>query len=401
MKIRDIEFYITNPGDRNYTFLRVLTDEGITGVGAPYNVGPDNGVLGALKDMKEWFIGQDPTRIEWLMRRAKNTMRFVLGNISYAALSGIEIALWDIVGKSKGLPIHALLGGNIRDKVRVYHGLSGDTPEELKENALSLMEEGYTAFKMSPFPSGIHGNADLRPEDVRSSKMYYVPVWQNMPWNQVIRKSSERLAAVRDAVGSGPEIAIDVHAVFRDAVKASQLVRELSQYRLLFYEEPVTPHNLTTTARLRGELNAPLATGECLYSISTFAQLMELGAVDIIQPDVLICGGILEMKKMSSIAEMHYVTVAPHNPIGLISTAASVHLSANIPNFKILEFHSDHKRPSAVYAKNIWKPKNGYFEIPKEPGLGMDLDFDRIKSTPPGVWHRGFPTDSQGAPAFM
>jgi len=228
-----------------------------------------------------------------------------------------------------------------------------------------------------------------------------VPVWQNMPWNQVIRKSSERLAAVRDAVGSGPEIAIDVHAVFRDAVKASQLVRELSQYRLLFYEEPVTPHNLTTTARLRGELNAPLATGECLYSISTFAQLMELGAVDIIQPDVLICGGILEMKKMSSIAEMHYVTVAPHNPIGLISTAASVHLSANIPNFKILEFHSDHKRPSAVYAKNIWKPKNGYFEIPKEPGLGMDLDFDRIKSTPPGVWHRGFPTDSQGAPAFM
>ena len=171
--------------------------------------------------------------------------------------------------------------------------------EELKENALKLMEEGYTAFKMSPFPAGVEGNKHFSPSDYRASKQYYVPVWQNLPWNDVIRLSSERLAAVRDAVGNGPEIAIDIHAVFRDAVKANQLVRELSQYRLLFYEEPVTPHNLTTTARLRGELNAPLATGECLYSIQTFAQLMELGAVDIIQPDVLICGGILEMKKVT------------------------------------------------------------------------------------------------------
>ncbi|MBM3958575.1 MAG: mandelate racemase/muconate lactonizing enzyme family protein [SAR202 cluster bacterium] len=379
MKITDIRTYLAHDGTRNNVFLQVTTDEGVTGVGEPYSIGPDEGILGTIENLKGWFIGQDPSRIEWLLRRAKNTMRFPLGQVAWSALSGIDHALWDIAGKAAGVPVYRLLGGAARDRVRVYHGIHGDTPEKCAENALARQAEGYSAFKMSP----------------------YGPGWSEKPWRYVVRHAAERLEAVRKAVGDGPELAVDVHATLRDAFRARELIEAMAPYRLMFVEEPVRPDLIETTARLRRETRVPIATGENLYGVARYSELMAIDGADIIQPDVLCCGGLHELKKICAVAEASYVSVAPHNPLGLLSTALSVHLAASINNFLILEFHSDHESPKARFVDEPWVPEGGYFELPTRPGIGMELDLAAIKGNPTRHWNRGFPRHADGSPAFI
>ena len=379
MKITEIRTYHAHDGARNSVFLQVLTDDGITGVGMPYSIGPDEGVLVVIENMTPWFVGQDPSRIEWLLRRAKNTMRFPLGPTAWSALSGIDHALWDIAGKVAGMPLYRLFGGATRDRVRVYHGLSGATPEECAAEAVRLAADGYTAFKMSPYPPG----------------------WSEMPWRAVVRAAGARTAAVRTAIGDGPDIAIDVHATLREPAKAAEIIRAVAPSRMMFVEEPVRPDAVESTARLRRESRTPIATGENLAGIHRFAELIDAGGADIIQPDVLYCGGFLEMRKIAALAEARYVTVAPHNPLGLLSTALSVHLAASIPNFAILEFHSDHLKPKAQFVDRAWAPVDGHFELPEAPGIGMELNLDAIAANPARHWNRGFPTHDDGSPAFI
>ncbi|MEX0761631.1 MAG: mandelate racemase/muconate lactonizing enzyme family protein [Dehalococcoidia bacterium] len=378
MRITDIHTYHAHDGSRNNIFLQVFTDEGVTGVGEPYSIGPDRAILAAIEDMKPWFIGQDPTRIEWLLRRAKNTMRFPLGQVAWSALSGIDLALWDISGKVAGLPVYRLLGGPTRDKVRVYHGLHGDTPELLRETALRLMEEGYTAFKTGPFPHN----------------------WREMPWQAALRATDRRLATIRETIGDGPDLAVDIHVIIREPARARELVEVMAPYRLMFVEEPSRPEFIQSAARLRNDFRVALATGENLYGVARYTELLNADAVDIIQPDLLCCGGLLEAKKIAAIAEAHYVTVAPHNPLGLLSTAAGVHLAASINNFTILEWHSDHKKKKAEFVDEAWQPVNGYFELPQKPGLGIELNLEAIEANPGGHWDRGFPVYEDGSPGF-
>ncbi len=379
MKITGIKTYHAHDGSRNNLFLQVFTDEGITGVGEPYSIGPDEGIISVVENMKPWFIGQDPGRIEWLLRRARNTMRFPLGQVGWSALSGMDLALWDIMGKAKGVPVYRLLGGPARDRVRVYHAIYDPDPVKLGERAQALQAEGYTAFKATPFPPG----------------------WQEMPWLAVVRESARRLEGLRKAVGDGPDIGIDIHTVIREPAKAIELVRALAPCRLMFVEEPAGAEFIATTARLRQEFRVALATGENLYGAARYAELMDADAVDIIQPDLLCCGGLLEAKKIAAIAEAHYVTVAPHNPLGLVSTAASVHLAASINNFVILEWHGDDKRKKQEFVTPVWKPVDGYFELPTSPGLGMELNLPVIKRNPARHWNRGFPTGPDGSPGFI
>ena len=379
MKITDIQSYHCHDGTRNSVFLQVLTDEGITGSGQPYTVGPDEAILAAIESSKHWFVGQDPSRIEWLLRRAKNTMRFPLGPVEWSFLSGLDHALWDIAGKAAGVPVYRLLGGPTRDRVRVYRQLSGDSPESLAEQATDLLAEGYTAFKVSPYPPG----------------------WRRKPWLLVVRSAAERLEALRAAVGEGPDLAVDIHSTLREPARARQLADALAPHRLMFVEEPVRPDYIPSTARLRREFRVALATGENLYGITQFAELLDQSAVDIIQPDLLCCGGLLEATKIAAMAEAHYVTVAPHNPLGLLSTALDVHFAASITNFVIMEYHGDHERPRARFVKDMWKPIGGHFELPEAPGLGLELDLDAIAASPPRHWNRGFPTYADGSPAFI
>ena len=379
MKITDIRTFHCSDGVRNSVFLQVHTDAGIIGVGEPYTIGPDEGILGLVDSIKPWFIGRDPSRIEWLLRRARNTMRFPLGPVGWSALSGIDHALWDIAGKAAGLPVYMLLGGKFRDKVRVYHGVQGAYPAELAENGLALMEQGYTALKTSP----------------------YGPEWRSQPWNSVVREGARRLEALRGAVGDDVDIGIDIHATLAEPVRAEQLADALAPYRPMFVEEPVRPEHIPSFARLRERLQVPLATGENLYGLGQFVSLIDARGVDIIQPDLCSCGGILEAKKIAAVAEANYVTVAPHNPLGLLSTAVSVHFAAATPNFVILEYHGDHASTKARFVDDPWKPVDGYMPLPTRPGLGMELDLDAIAKSPPMAWDRGFPEYPDGGPGFI
>ena len=380
MKITDIRTFHCSDGVRNNVFLQVHTDEGIVGVGEPYTVGPDEGVLSLIESIKPWFIGQDPSRMEWLLRRARNTMRFPLGPVGWSALSGIDHALWDIAGKAAGVPVYMLLGGRHRNKVRVYHGVSGSTPEELAENGLALVEEGYTALKTSP----------------------YAGDWRKSLWNAVVRGAAERLEALRDAVGPDIDIGVDVHATLAEPVRAEQIADAMAPYRPMFIEEPVRPEHFASFSRLRDRLDVPLATGENLYGLAQFVSLIDAGGVDIIQPDLCSGGGLLEAKKIAAVAEASYVTIAPHNPLGLLSTAVCTHFAASTPNFVILEYHGDHTRPGkARFVDDPWKPINGWMPLPTRPGLGMDLNIEAIESSPPISWDRGFPEYSDGSPGFI
>ncbi len=379
MKITDIKTFHANDGQRNSIFLEIETDEGITGVGEAYSIGPDRSVIAMIDEMKAWFIGQDSGRIEWLIRRAKNTMRFPLGQVAWSAISGIDLALWDIAGKAAGLPVYSLLGGKTRDRVRVYHGIYGDSPEEVGEHAVRLMDEGYSAFKTSPLPSN----------------------WREIPWRQALREAEHRMSAIRDAIGDSPDLAVDVHVAIRETALSLELARVITPYRLMFIEEPARAEFIESSAALRREFRVALATGENLYGLHRYTELLNADAVDIIQPDLLCCGGLLEAKKIAAVAEAHYVTVAPHNPLGLISTAAGVHHAASINNFAILEWHGDHKKKKSEFINESWIPVNGYFELPTQPGLGMTLNHDAIAANPPAPWDRGFAAYSDGSPGFL
>ncbi len=379
MKITKINTYHASDGRRNNIFIEVETDEGITGTGEAYSIGPDKSVISMLEEMEPWFIGQNPTRIEWLLRRAKNTMRFPLGQVAWSAISAIDIALWDIAGKVTGVPVYVLLGGKTRDRVRVYHAIYGDSPKLLAENAKQLLEEGYSAFKTSPVPSN----------------------WRELPWREVLHKADERMSAIRKSIGDSPDLAVDVHVAIRETSQALELARVITPYNLMFIEEPARPEFIESTAELRRNFRVALATGENLYGAHRFTELLNADAVDIIQPDLLCCGGFLEAKKIAAIAEAHYVTVAPHNPLGLISTAAGVHHSASINNFAILEWHGDDKKKKSEFVNESWAPKDGYFELPTEPGIGMTLNYDAIEANPPLHWDRGFASYSDGSPGFL
>ena len=379
MKITKINTYHAGDGRRNNIFIEVETDGGVTGTGEAYSVGPDKSVISMLEEMGPWFVGQDPSQIEWLIRRAKNTMRFPLGQVAWSAISAIDIALWDIAGKVADVPIYVLLGGKTRDRVRVYHAIYGDSSELLAENALQLIEEGYSAFKTSPVPSN----------------------WRELPWRQVLQMADERMRTIRDAIGDSPDLAVDFHVAIRETSQALELARLITPYKLMFIEEPARAEFIESSAKLRKNFRVALATGEHLYGVHRFTELLNADAVDIIQPDLLCCGGFLEAKKIAAIAEAHYVTVAPHNPLGLISTAAGVHHSASINNFAILEWHGDDKKKKSELINESWVPKDGYFELPTDPGIGMTLNHDAIKANPPLNWDRGFASYSDGSPGFL
>jgi galactonate dehydratase len=379
MKITDIKTFHAHDGQRNNIFLEVETDEGITGVGEAYSIGPDRSVISMIDEMKPWFIGEDPSRIEWLIRRTKNTLRFPLGQVAWSAISGIDLALWDIAGKAARVPVYSLLGGKTRDRVRVYHGIYGDSPADIGEHALQLMDEGYSAFKTSPLPSN----------------------WREIPWRRVLREADERMAAIRNAIGDSPDLAVDVHVAIRETALSLELASVITPYRLMFIEEPARAEFIESSAELRREFRVALATGENLYGIHRFTELLNADAVDIIQPDMLCCGGLLEAKKIAAVAEAHYVTVAPHNPLGLFSTAAGVHHAASINNFAILEWHGDHKKKKSEFVNESWIPVDGYFELPTAPGLGMTLNHGVIAANPPAHWDRGFAAYSDGSPGFL
>ena len=380
MKITGISCHIVDGGGRNIVLVRTGTDAGIVGWGEAFSVGPDLAVAATIDHLKDWILGDDPRDIERLWATMYQGLRFPPGSVGLAAISGIEHTLWDISARALGLPVYRLLGGRVRDRVRVYQGCTGPTPEAAAEKALALVEEyGYTAFKMSPFPPDDH----LR------------------PWNEVLREGPRHMAAVREAVGDDADIGLDVHAKVLEPMRALELARAVEPYNPFFFEEPIRPEGIREMAWLRRRSPIPIATGEALYAKFQFNDLVRQQAADIIQPDVCVCGGLMEMKKIAAIAEGHDVVVAPHNPMGPLAGAINLHFAASTTNFLVLEYRAHDKGRWRELVKNPWTPVDGHLEIPDTPGWGLEIDEDALDRYPAITWRRGNPIRADNSPAFI
>ncbi len=380
MKITNIRCLVADAGGRNILFVKTETDEGITGIGEAYCVGPDLAVAATIDYLKEWLVGEDPRNIEYLWALMYQGLRFPPGSVGLAAISGIEHTLWDISAKALGLPVYRLLGGQVRDKIRVYQSCHGRTPQEAAEHALSLIDRyGYTALKMSPYPP----NPDSR------------------LWNDVLQEGPRFLEAVRKAVGDDVDIGLDAHAKIFEPIWALELSDAIAPYRPFFLEEPIRPENIQAMGALRRKMSVPLATGECLYAKFEFNDLLQAEAADIIQPDVCICGGLMEMRKIAALAEAHDVVVAPHNPMGPVATAVNVHFAAATTNFLVLEFVPHDTGRRAEFVQEPWVPKDGYLPLPAKPGWGIELNEEAIARHPYKPWRRGDPRRPDRSPAFI
>ena len=381
MKITGITCRIVDGGGRNIVFVRTETDTGIVGWGESFSVGPDLAVAATIDYLADWILGDDPRDIERLWATMYQGLRFPPGSVGLAAISGIEHTLWDISAKALGLPVYRLLGGRVRDRIRVYQGCTGPTPEAAAEKAFALVEEyGYTAFKMSPFPPDDH----LR------------------PWNEVLREGPRHMAAVREAVGDDVDIGLDVHAKVLEPMRALELARAVEPYNPFFFEEPIRPEGIREMAWLRRRSPIPIATGEALYAKFQFNDLVRQQAADIIQPDVCVCGGLMEMKKIAAIAEGHDVVVAPHNPMGPLAGAINLHFAASTTNFLILEYRAHDKGRWRDLVKDPWVPVDGHLPIPDTtPGWGLEIDEDALDRYPAITWRRGNPIRADNSPAYI
>lgn len=380
IQITDIKTFLAGVGSRNLVFVKVETDQGISGIGEAYSAGPDEATVAAIADFKRWLVGQDPRNVEHLWAMMYNFTRFPGGLVVNAAMSGIEHALWDIAGKAAGLPVYMLLGGRTRNQVRVYQSVGGNEPSQLAENAKRLIETyGYTALKMSPHPP--NGNA--------------------LPYNRVTRAAGQRVRAVREAVGPDVDLGVDVHAKFFEVKRAIRMAKEIEPYNPMWLEEPIRPENVDAMRKLAEHVDIPLASGECNYTKYDFQRILAAQAVDILQPDVCVCGGLLEMKKIAAMAEAHYVVVAPHNPMGPVATTVNVHFAASTPNFFILEYHPDDESPRKDLLKEPLMVKEGYLALPEKPGLGIELNEEAIRKYPPKPWRRGFEFRADGSVAYI
>lgn len=379
MKITDIKTFLVGAGGRNWLYVKVLTDQGVHGIGEAYSVGPDEATVKVIEDFKLWLVGQDPRNVQYLFDLMYNTTRFPGGLVVNAAISGIEHALWDIAGKSAGVPVWALLGGRIRNKIRVYQSTGGATPQQAAENAKRMIEKyGYTALKMGIQAPG------------------------NMPYNQSIRLTAQHVAAVREAVGPDVDIGVDVHAKYVEVERAIRLAHAIEPYNPMWMEESVRPENYDAMKKLSDHVNIPLASGEANYMIHEFKQLIERQCLDFLQPDICVCGGVLTMKKIAAMAEAQYIKVAPHNPMSPLATVINVHFAASTPNFFILEYSApDSGARKNVINEPLMVNKDGYVNIPNKPGWGVELNEEAFKSMPPSPWQRGTNFRADGSPYFQ
>ncbi len=362
MKITDVKTFVMNAFRRNWVFVKVYTDEGITGLGEATLEGKAMTVSSAIKELKDYVIGRDPFNVEDIWQKMSYGGFWRGGPVINTAISGIEHALWDIMGKKLNVPVYKLLGGLCRDKIKVYGGsaftMGAATAEECAKNCLEMVEQGFTTLKGDPF-----GVADQVIE------------------KRLAKDAIERVRAVREAVGDEVDICIEAHGRF-NTYTAIKMGKELEEFSPFFYEEPVPPENVDAMAKVARAVNIPIASGERLYTKYGFRELLEKQAVSIIQPDICHAGGILECKKISAMAEAYYIPVAPHNPNGPVATAVNVQFMACIPNALILELAS-HVVPwrKEVLIEPI-EIKGGYIEVPSKPGLGIELNEETVAKYP-------------------
>ncbi len=352
MKVTDVKTFVVDCYRTNWVFVKVYTDAGIDGVGEATLEYKEKALLGAVEHIKEYLVGKNPLEIEKHFHAIYRDAYWRGGAVLSSALSAVECALWDILGKSLGVPVYQLLGGKVNDCVRIYVNgwfAGAKTPEEFAAKAKEAVARGVTAMKWDPFGKS------------------YLTIS-----NEDLDRAIACVGAVREAVGSRVDLLIEGHGRFHIPT-AVTIAKEIAPFKPLFFEEPTPPDNLDALKAVKDKSPVAIAAGERLYTRWDYRRLFDLGAADYIQPDVSHAGGIMELKKIAAEAESRYIPFAPHNPSGPVANAATLQLAATCPNFCLLEImHSDVDYRRDVTTESL-EYADGYMKIPDRPGLGIEI----------------------------
>ena len=361
MKVTDVKTFVVDCFRTNWIFVKVYTDAGIDGVGEATLEYKEKALLGAVEHIREYLLGKDPRTIEKHFHDIYRDAYWRGGPVLMSALSAVEMALWDILGKSLGVPVYQLLGGKIHEKVRIYVNgwfAGAKEPEEFGEKARLAVQRGITAMKWDPFGKN------------------YLELS-----NRELDRALRCVAAVREAAGSDVDLLIEGHGRF-NIPTAVKIAKELEQFGPMLFEEPVPPDNLDALKAVKDKSPVPISAGERLYTRWDYRKLFDRMAADYIQPDISHAGGIMELKKIAAEAESRYIPFAPHNPSGPVANAATLQLAACCPNFSILEImYSDVDWRKDVTDEKL-RYEDGYMYIPGKPGLGIEINEEECLKHP-------------------
>ena len=340
-----------------WLLVKVYCEDGTVGIGEGGVHGWQRPTKTMLEVMTPYLLGRDPARIEhhyqWLYRSSH-----FMGSVVQGALSAIDIALWDIKGKRLDVPIYDLMGGLTRERVRCYMHVKGDTQDALVADAVAKVEAGFSAVRFSPFSPDFH---------------------LHQSYSEWADEAVRRVGAVREAVGKGVDLCVEIHRQMNPA-ESIWLGRRLEKFHPYFYEDPMLPDSPAMMGEVQAQCNIPIATGERFSTIFEYQQLLAAQGAAYVRPDVCLCGGLSGSKKVAALAEAHHVKVIPHNPLSPISTAACVQLDAAIPNFALQEYTGESEPPKSDLLVEPLELKDGYLTVPTGPGLGITLNEAALQS---------------------
>jgi len=363
MKIERIESILAG----NSHIVRIFTDTGLEGIGQSACWGYLEATDSVVKKFSDYLVGKDPLQIEhhWQYLYRMGPFR---GSVLMGALSAVDIALWDIKGKAFDVPVWQLIGGKVRDKVRLHLLMGGIRPdaadqgttaEGLRLNAQDAAEEGFTAIKTDPLPDG----------------------FQSMTLSRLIHDTRENVAAMREGAGLDVDIILEMHRKLTP-MQAVALAEQLVEFRPLFYEDPVQIDSIKSQGEIAQRTTLPVANGERMHTIWEFRELYEAGGSQYARPDLGLAGGITHVKKIAGIAESYHSAVVTHNFLGPVLTAAACNIDTSIPNFVTQEYSKvDEARVNSMYT-SAWKREGGYIPVPDAPGIGVTVDADALKAQP-------------------
>ncbi len=362
MKIRAVETYIAGNPWKNWLFAKVITDEGLHGIGEGTLNYFGRTVEAAIHELSPLIIGLDPFQIEILNQKLVRDIYSEGGQVHMCAVAAIEIACWDIIGKATGQPIYNLMGGRCHGKLRAYANgwyRGARTPESFGEKAREVARRGYTALKFDPFGDN----------------------WRLMTRGE-FDLSVDIIGAVRDAVGPSVDLLIEGHRRFNVGT-AVQFAEAMAKYRPAWFEEPTDHLTIRETLEVARRSPVPIATGESLSNKQQFAELLEGGLITYVQPEPLNLGGLYATRKICDLVDTHLGMVAPHSAQGPVCSAACVQLNASLPNFFIHEIFDEFNEPwEKELVTNPVEVVDGHIEIPDRPGLGIDLNIEEIRKHP-------------------
>ncbi|MQG89816.1 MAG: mandelate racemase/muconate lactonizing enzyme family protein [SAR202 cluster bacterium] len=363
MKIERVESILAG----NSQIVRVITDNGLIGVGQSACWGYLEATDAVVKKFADYLVGKDPLDIEhhWQYMYRMGPFR---GSVISGAVSAVDIALWDIKGKALEAPVWQLLGGKVRDKIRLHLLMGGirpdaadqgTTPEGIRLNSRDAAEEGYTAIKIDPLPDG----------------------FQSMTLPRLIHDTRENVAAMREGAGLDVDIILEIHRKLTP-MNAIALAEHLIEFSPLFYEDPIQIDSVKSQGEIAKLTKLPVANGERMHSIWEFRELFEAGGSQYVRPDLGLGGGVTGVKKIAGLAESYHSALVTHNFLGPVLTAAACNIDTSIPNFLTQEYSMEDEQPFNAIFNSSWKRDGGFISVPDTPGIGIDLEVESLKSQP-------------------